>query len=68
MLHCDEKNEFVYAHHYLDNDVDIDLIETLKQTNKLKVVDVFQKSYYKEPIIKDELRIRVPSWRMKEKV
>jgi hypothetical protein len=63
---CYEKDEFLF-NSYLDNDViDINLIETLKKTNKLKVVEFFQKSYYKEPI-KGEL-IRVPSWRMKEEV
>ena len=64
MLTSYEKDEFLYA--YLDNDADIDLVETLKRTNTLKAVEVFQKSYYQEQI-KGEL-IRVPSWRMKEKV
>jgi hypothetical protein len=64
MLTSYEKDEFLYA--YLDNDAEIDLVETLKRTNTLKAVEVFQKSYYQEQI-KGEL-IRVPSWRMKEKV
>jgi hypothetical protein len=66
MLSCYEKDEFLF-NSYLDNDViDINLIETLRKTNKLKVVEFFQKSYYKEQI-KGEL-IQVPSWRMKEEV
>lgn len=62
MLTSYDKDEFMYT--YLDNDADIELVESLK-TNTLKAVRVFQKSYYQEPI-RGEL-IRVPSWRMKDR-
>lgn len=63
MLTSYDKDEFLYT--YLDNDADTELVESLK-SNTLKAVKVFQKPYYQESI-KGEL-IRVPSWRMKEKV
>ena len=63
MLTSYDKDEFMYT--YLDNDSDTELVQSLK-SNSLKAVRVFQKSYYHEPI-RGEL-IRVPSWRMKEKV
>lgn len=50
---------------YLDNETDIELVNSLK-SNSLKAVRVFQKPYYQEEI-KGEL-IVVPSWRMKEKL
>lgn len=63
MLTSYDRDEFSYQ--YLDNESDTDLVESLK-TNTLKAVRLFQKSYYQEAI-KGEL-IRVPSWRMKEKM
>ncbi len=50
---------------YLDNETDIELVDSLK-SNSLKAVKVFQKPYYQEEI-KGEI-VHVPSWRMKEKV
>ena len=57
------RNDSLYS--YLDNETDIELVDSLK-SNTLKAVKVFQKPYYQEEI-KGEV-IVVPSWRMKEKV
>jgi hypothetical protein len=57
------RNDSLYS--YLDNETDIELVDSLK-SNSLKAVKVFQKPYYQEEI-KGEV-IVVPSWRMKEKV
>ena len=56
------QNDSLYS--YLDNETDIELVDSLK-SNTLKAVKVFQKPYYQEEI-KGEV-IVVPSWRMKEK-
>ena len=57
------RNDSLYS--YLDNETDIELVDSLK-SNLLKAVKVFQKPYYQEEI-KGEVVV-VPSWRMKEKV
>ena len=57
------RNDSLFS--YLDNETDIELVDSLK-SNLLKAVKVFQKPYYQEEI-KGEVVV-VPSWRMKEKV
>jgi hypothetical protein len=57
------RNDSLFS--YLDNETDIELVDSLK-SNLLKAVKVFQKPYYQVEI-KGKVVV-VPSWRMKEKV
>ena len=50
---------------YLEDDKDTELVDELKE-NILRSVKFFQKTYYQEAIRGQH--IRVPAWRMKEKV
>lgn len=63
MLTSYDKDEFLYS--YLDSQADTELVDTLK-SSALRAVQVFQKPYYQEPVKEED--IRVPSWRMKEKM
>ena len=60
MLTSYDDDEFLYP--YIEED---ELIESLNEIS-LKSTKIFQKSYYSEEI-KGEV-IKVPAWRMKEKV